>query len=95
MFCLFNHILDSFTLATLARCGNICPFRSFALHKDVLAAIPIINNCLGLKISAKSFTCDSPPGSAASSQEEPDSTDAVLLADSVTEAMLDISGTEV
>ena len=70
-------------------------FRSFASHQDVLAAIPIINNCFGLKISAKSFTCDSPPGSAASSQEEPDSTDAVLLADSVTEAMLDISGTEV
>ena len=55
----------------------------------------MINNCFGLKISSKSFTCDSPPGSAASSQEEPDSTDAVLLADSVTEAMLDISGTEV
>ena len=70
-------------------------FRSFASHQDVLAAIPIINNGFGLKISAKSFTCDSPPGSAASSQEEPDSTDAVLLADSVTEAMLHISGTEV
>ena len=55
----------------------------------------MINNCFGLKISSKSFTCDSPPGSAASSQEEPDLADAVLLADSVTAAILDITDTEV
>ena len=104
MFCLFNQILDSFTLATLARCGNICPFRSFAQHKDVLAAIPIINNCFGLKISAKSFTCDSPPGSAASSQEEPDIAGADIAAadiatalsdDSANAALLDITNKEV
>ena len=68
--------------------------RSFAQHEDVLAAIPIINNCFGLKISGKSFTCDSPPGSAASSQEEPDIA-AALFDDSANAALLNITNTEV
>ena len=86
--------LENFTLATLACCVNSYPLRSFAQHKDLLAAIPIINDCFGLKISGKSFTCDSPPGSAASSQEEPDSS-AVLLDDSADAALLNIANTEV
>ena len=95
MFCYFNQFPDSFTLATLTRRVNSCPFRSFAQHEDLLAAIPIINNSFGLKISGKSFTCDSPPGSAASSQEQLDIAAAALFGDSVNAALLDITNTEV
>ena len=96
--------LENFTLATLACCVNSYPLRSFAQHKDLLAAIPIINDCFGLKISGKSFTCDSPPGSAASSQEEPDIAGADISAadiatalsdDSANAALLDITNKEV